>query len=317
MPILKSNYTKVPYFFSNSFVETVVPSMFNKVNGVTYKRERLELLDGDFLDLDWLNNNNRRIMILSHGLEGDSHRHYIKRFAKYFYRRGWDILAWNYRSCSGEMNRLPKFYSYGGTEDLDEVVRHVSKLRYQQIVLAGFSMGGGLVSKYIGEEKVTPKITHAIGFSVSCNLKNSVEEVEKTKHFFYKKLFVGKLKEKLKLKARSFEEFKSIPINSIKSFEDFHNLYSIPFHQFNNVADFYKQSSSKPYYHNISIPTLIINALNDPILGDKCYPYKEAEENPNLFLETPKHGGHLGFTLRGKEYSYMELRAERFLSEAS
>jgi len=315
MPILKSNYTNVPYFFSKAFVATVVPSLFNKVNGVAYKRERLELPDGDFLDLDWLKNNNNRAMILSHGLEGDSHRHYIKRFAKYFYAKGWDIIAWNYRSCSGNMNRLPKFYSYGGTEDLDLVVQYVSKLSYEQIVLAGFSMGGGLVTKYVGEKKAASNITHAIGFSVSCDLKNSVEEVEKVKHFFYKKVFVGKLKEKLKLKARSFNDFKSLKISSIKNFRDFHKLYSIPFHHFNNVADFYEQSSSKPYYSNISIPTLIVNALNDPILGDLCYPYREAKENPNLFLETPKYGGHLGFTIKGNEFSYMELRAEKFLKE--
>lgn len=108
MPLLKSSYIQKPLYFINSYVETIVPSLFYNVNSVPYERERLELDDGDFLDLDWLKNNNNRVIIISHGLEGDSARHYIKRFAHFFHQKGWDIIAWNYRSCSGEMNRLRK-----------------------------------------------------------------------------------------------------------------------------------------------------------------------------------------------------------------
>lgn len=316
MPILESKYTKIPFYFRSSFIQTIIPSLFYKVSGVNYTRERLELKDGDFLDLDWLKNSSKKIIVLSHGLEGDTNRHYIKRFAKYFHQKGWDIIAWNYRSCSEEMNRLPKFYSYGGTEDLSTVIEHVLTFDYRQVVLAGFSMGGGLVAKYLGTTEVDKRISHGLVFSVSCDLKNSVEEVEKLKHKIYNKKFVGKLKSKLKLKAAFFREYASIPLGQIKSFGDFHRHYSLPFHHYTTIDDFYYQSSSKPNYNSIKVPVLMINALNDPILGNKCYPYKEAQENPNLFLETPKNGGHLGFTIRGKDYTYMELRAEEFLNSA-
>lgn len=314
MPVLKSSYTGKPYYFLNSHFETIIPSVFYKVDNVIYTRERIELDDGDFLDLDWLKNENKKIIIISHGLEGDTGRHYIKRFAKYFYARGWDIIAWSYRSCSGEMNRLPKFYSYAGTEDLTKVIKYAKSLGYEQVVLAGFSMGGGLVASYLGKDNVDNLITHGITFSVSCDLKNSVAEVEKFKNRIYNKKFIKKLKDKLQLKANQFKELSSLPIDSIQSFSDFHKIYSIPFHHYKDIEDFYYRSSSKPTLKNIAIPTLMINALNDPILGDKCYPYKEAEENPNLYLETPKHGGHLGFTLSGNENTYMELRAEEFLN---
>jgi len=317
MPIIETNYTKIPFYFRNSFVQTVVPSIFYTVAGIEYTRERLELIDGDFLDLDWLKNKNRRIIILSHGLEGDTQRHYIKRFAKYFYDQGWDILAWNYRSCSGELNRLSKFYSYGDTQDLSAIVNHVLTLDYNRIVLAGFSMGGGLVAKFLGSSTVDNRITHGLTFSVSCDLKNSVEEVEKNRNTIYNKSFIKKLKNKLRLKAIHLKEFSTIPIDSIKSFEDFHRLYSVPFHMYNSIEDFYEQSSSKPYYKNITVPTLMLNALDDPILGEKCYPYAEAKENPNLYLETPKHGGHMGFILSDSKYSYMELRSKEFLSNHS
>jgi len=317
MPLVKHSYREKPFYFFHPQLETIVPSIFNNVDGVAYVRERLELNDGDFLDLDWLKNENDKVIIISHGLEGDSHRHYVKRFAKYFHQRGWDINAWNYRSCSGEMNRLPKFYSYGGTEDLSSVIKHVLDLNYKQIVLAGFSMGGGLTAMYLGTQKIDERITHGLTFSVSCDLQNSVKEVEKRKHFIYNKVFVKKLKEKLKEKAKHFKEYQSIPINSISSYDDFHKSYSLPFHNYSSIEDFYFRSSSKPHYKNISIPTLMVNALNDPILGDKCYPYKEAQQNQHLYLETPKHGGHLGFKIKGNEYSYMELRSEEFLNSKS
>ena len=314
MPVVNSSYNRKPFYFFNYHLETILPSILNRINGIPYQRERLELEDGDFLDLDCLKKRSTKVIILSHGLEGGSDRHYVKRFANYFYQKGWDIIAWNYRSCSGEMNRLPKLYSYGGTEDLAEVIRHVLKTPYKQIVLAGFSMGGGLVAKYLGERNIDKRITHGLTFSVSCDLKNSIDEVEKWQNKIYNQMFIKKLKSKLMNKAKSFSEFSDLDIDSINSYDDFHKLYSIPYHNYKNIEEFYIRSSSKPYYKNINTPTLMVNALNDPILGDNCYPYKEAEENSNLYLETPDHGGHLGFTLSNKPFSYMELRAEEFLN---
>lgn len=313
MPVLKSHYSANPYYLYNRHFETIVPSVFNKVEGVHYGRERLELRDGDFLDLDWLTNGNNKAMIISHGMEGDTNRHYVKRFAKYFHDKEWDILAWNYRSCSEEMNRLPKFYAYGETDDLGIVIGHLLSKSYQQVVLVGFSMGGGLVTKYLGSQTIDNRITHGIVFSVSCDLKNSVEEVEKPKHLIYNKSFINKLKLKLRKKAKQFKEFKNLPFESIKTFSEFNTLYSLPFHKYTNLDEFYSESSSISHIPNIKVPTLMINALNDPILGDKCYPYDEANTNPNFYLETPKYGGHMGFNIKGSDLSYMEIRAEEFL----
>lgn len=313
MPLVDSHYSPSPYYLNNPHLETIIPSVFNKVNGISYKRERLELDDGDFLDLDWLTGQNNRVMILSHGMEGSSQRTYVKRFAKYFHAKGWDILAWNYRSCSGEMNRLPTFYDYGNISDLSSVINHALTKTYEQVVLVGFSMGGGLVTKYLGTQNVDHKISHGIVFSVSCDLKDSAHEVGKPGHLIYNKSFINKLKTKLRKKAEKFKEFEHIPIESIKSFDEFNMYYSLPFHNFKTLDEFYLKSSSGPHIPNINVPTLMINALNDPILGSKCYPYQAAESNPNFFLETPKQGGHLGFTLKGNPNSYMELRTEEFL----
>ena len=131
MPIIKnSTYPNPPFYQFNGHLQTIIPGIFRKVKGVNYDRERLELSDGDFLDLDWIRKGNKNIVLLSHGLEGDSDRQYILGAAKYFSQNGWDVLAWNCRSCSGEMNRNPRLYHHGDIEDIGTVVNHISCLLY-------------------------------------------------------------------------------------------------------------------------------------------------------------------------------------------
>ena len=107
MPLIVESSYRPPAYLLNGHWETIIPSTFRKITDVAYQRERLELADGDFLDLDWLKQSSAKLVIISHGLEGSSERHYAKGMAKFFYRHGWDALAWNCRGCSGEMNRLP------------------------------------------------------------------------------------------------------------------------------------------------------------------------------------------------------------------
>lgn len=318
MPLSHHNHViPRPTYLKGRHLQTVVPSFFNSVKNLQFKSERLELVDGDFLDLHWSKHGHRRLLIACHGLEGNATRHYIKRSAQYFIKRDWDYLAWDYRSCSEEMNRLPKMYAYGDIGDLVQVVDHaLCSGDYDQIVLLGFSMGGCLVNKYLGTtKKMDARILGGISASVSCDLLDSVDHVENNYYGFYNRVFVGQLKAKLKKKAQYFDEFKDAPLHEIKSFSDFHQYYSIPYHQFDSLEDYYWQSSCQNFFDGINKPSLIINALNDPILGDKCYPREVANEHDYLHLETPDAGGHLGFSLLGKSHSWMEERAEKFINE--
>jgi predicted alpha/beta-fold hydrolase len=111
--------------------------MWRKIKG-EYLRERLELSDGDFLDLDWMSEKRDQLVIITHGLEGNSERHYSKGVARYFFQRGWDALAWNCRGCSGEMNRLPRFYHHGATEDLSAVIEHAIQKKIYRYRVGGF-----------------------------------------------------------------------------------------------------------------------------------------------------------------------------------
>ncbi len=315
MPLQESNYNNSPWYLFNAHLETIVPSLFYKVKGIEYERERLELEDTDFLDLDWIRGGNGRLLILSHGLEGSSDRHYIQRPAKYFAKKGWDILAWNNRSCSGEMNRLPRFYHHGATEDLASVVDRALGENYQELVLMGYSMGGGMQQKYLGERKIDDRIKGAISFSVPCNVKDSAEQLRLKGNQMYERRFIKKLKEKIFEKS-SMMEFDIEGIEKVKTFPQFDERFTLKlFPGYKDAEDFYKKITSDQFLHKITVPLLIVNAKNDPMLGDKCYPIELARKSDLIYLEMPEKGGHVGFTSTQRDFSYMEYAAEKFIDD--
>jgi predicted alpha/beta-fold hydrolase len=315
MPLISASTYRSPFYLFNPHLETVVPSIFRQVSG-QYERERLELPDGDFLDLDWMKNGSDKLVIISHGLEGNSGRHYVKGMALYFYKRGWDALAWNCRGCSGEMNRLPRFYHHGATEDLAAVIEHAQKKFYQSVHLVGFSMGGSMSLKYCGERERLPEaIKSVVAFSVPCDLGSSARELDKPGNKFYRHRFLKKLEQKIIAKAKQFPNLVSAKeMEKIRLFREFDTHYTAPLHGFSSADDFYTKASSGPYLSKIKTPTLIVNALNDPFLPDACYPFEVAKTHPAVHLETPVRGGHVGFSLAGKKENWMEARAFDFIS---
>lgn len=316
MPIINKSSYSHPAYLLNGDVQTIVPSIFRNIQGVHYQRERLELADGDFLDVDWLAQSRNSLVIISHGLEGSSDRHYIKGMAKYFFDRGWDALAWNCRGCSGEMNRLPKFYHHGATEDLKAVVDHSVKKGYFQIALVGMSMGGSMTLKYFGEQGagLPAVVKSAAVFSVPCNLGDSAKELDKPNKKFYLNRFLKKLSKKIQAKAQLFpKEVSHLNFNQIKTFRDFDNRYTAPLHGFAGAEDFYLRASCGPFIKKIQRPSLIVNALNDPFLPMSCFPFEVASAHDQVWLETPSSGGHVGFSLFGKSENWMEARAFEFI----
>ncbi|MCP4458010.1 MAG: alpha/beta fold hydrolase [Cytophagales bacterium] len=315
MPVLKkSSYNKRPWYMVNPHLETILPSIFLKVQEANYERERLELKDGDFLDLDWLKKGNKRLIILSHGLEGNSSRHYIMRPAKFFSERKWDVLAWNCRGCSGEINRLQRSYHHGDIEDISVVIEHALAIGYDEVSLIGFSMGGNMMLKYLGvnADTLDTRINKAIGFSVPCNLEDSSRKVANGSGRMYEKRFLRKLKAKIEVKAHKFPEL-NLNWEEIKDFHDFNEAFTMPVYGFTTEDEFHEQARSDVYFESIRIPTLVVNSLNDPMLGGRNFPYQYAEKAEKVWLETPDIGGHVGFTLHGDEYSWMEYRAEEWI----
>ena len=316
MPVIQSSY-KAPFYLRNKHLSTIIPSMFRKVYGVDYVRERIATPDDDFLDLDWVENGSDRLMIVLHGLEGSSERHYSKGIVKHFVDHGWDGLAWNARSCSGEMNKQPRMYHHADISDLKTTIEHaLRKNNYKDLVLVGSSMGGAIVLNYLihASKPLPMQLRAAVALSAPIDVGGSARELEKSGNAFYLNRFLSKLKVKIAEKASMYPELINTEgLADIKLFSEFDNRYTAPLHGFDDANDFYDKASSKNYLSEINIPTLLLIAQNDPFMPESCYPYEEASTNENLYLEVPKHGGHVAFPLKGIKSSWMEIRALEFV----
>lgn len=318
MPITPSSYNP-PFLFKNGHFSTIFNGLSRKIDDFEQKRERIDLSDNDFMDLDWsfARTSSDKVVILLHGLEGHGQRPYIAGSAKAFNAAGFDACAVNFRGCSGETNRLFKSYHAGATEDLDAVVKHILENKtYAKIYIKGFSLGGNMAFKYLGEDReIDKKIKGAIGVSVPCDLHSSLIELLKIKNRAYSIHFKRHLVEKLYLKLPLFpDQISKNDIAQIKTLKDFDDVYTSLAHGYKNALDYYEKCSCLQFLPNIQVPSLIINAKNDSFFGPECYPYKEAKENKNLHLEIPKYGGHVGF--HGKNNTtYSEKRAIKFITE--
>ena len=291
--------------------------MIRRVKGLIQERERITLPDGDFLDLDWSYSEEKtnKVIILFHGLEGNAQRPYMTGTAKLFNNNKIDAVCVNFRGCSGEDNLKYRSYHSGATEDLEAIIEHIIQSKhYTDIYIKGVSLGGNMVLKYLGERTEVPnEIKAVIAVSVPCSLEGSAKKLHTFENRLYHDRFKKHLVDRLKIKQQQFPDILSIEeLHSIKTLYDFDNVYTAKAHGFKDGADYYKQSSCLQFLPNIKIPTLIINALNDSFLSPECYPVKEAKQNPNLFLEMPKHGGHVGFVDKKNVY-YNEHRALDFV----
>ena len=317
MPIFSESSYRAPFWLPGGHAQTIVPSLYRKVDRVTKEKERLVLPDGDFLDLEWRRDGRRKLAILSHGLEGSAGASYMQGMARALSPRGWDVLAWNYRGCSGEMNRLPRFYHSGATEDLSAVIEHALSVHpAEQIDLVGFSLGGNMTLKYLGEKgaDVSPLVGRAVAFSVPCDLACSSRTLDTLfNREVYMRRFIKTLADKVRLKHEVFpDDLDPSGLNSIRTFREFDDRYTAPLHGFRDAEDYWERSSSKQYLSGIRIPALMVNAENDPFLGPGCYPRAEADNSRFFHLEIPGVGGHVGFPSNGKDF-WMGQRAIRFL----
>ena len=317
MPNVFSPY-KAKGLFKNGHFATIYSAKLRPVPRVLQKRERLELSDGDFIDVDWSYSRDKshKVAILLHGLEGNAQRVYIKGQAKVLTENGWDIAAMNHRGCSGEDNRLYLSYNSGRTDDLTELINHILQCYdYKEITLIGFSLGGNVLLKYLGERDNLPaQVKSGVAISAPLYLRGALEQLIKFENLVYSKTFIKDLRKKYKRKMPNFPDaMNAEELSKIQNLLDFDNLYTAKAHGFKDAYDYYEQSSSLQYLPKIMVPVLILNAKNDSFLSQECYPYGIANNHKNIYLETPKHGGHVGFHETNRVY-YSEKRTVEFIN---
>lgn len=287
--------------FRNKHFNTVYRTLFHRFE-INYNRKRIITEDYDFLDLDFASIGSNKVVILIHGLEGSSESNYIKSLAKVLNDQNYDVVVLNLRGCSGGPNHLLSSYHSGKTDDLKEVISHLIKeYAYNEINIVGFSLGGNITLKYLGEQgkHISSLINAAVVISVPCDLEGSSRALGQFSNKPYMIRFLWTLKKKAYGKLAKFHHSQLLieNVRKAKNFYDFDNAFTAPAHGFANAIDYWNKSSSKQFIPYIRIPTLLISSLDDPFLSKSCFPVFEAKENSFFNMELMRYGGHVGFNM--------------------
>lgn len=297
MPVIPSSFAAPPWL-RNGHVQTVLPVLLPRRRGALGRKEILELADGDFVELRWHEAGHKRLAILSHGLEGSAEAIYIRGLARTLIRAGWDVLAWNYRGCGGVTNRLLRSYHSGESDDLRQVVNHAHATgSYGQIALIGFSLGGNITLKYLGEAPPLAEIVAAVAVSAPVDLASSAKALDDRQgNRLYLRRFLKTLTAKMQAKSARFPGQLNVEgVQAIQTIREFDDRFTAPMHGFVDADDYWKRASSLPHLPAIRVPALLLNAQDDPLLAAPSFPTELASTSPHLHLETPAHGGHVGF----------------------
>ncbi|NVJ88373.1 MAG: alpha/beta fold hydrolase [Flavobacteriaceae bacterium] len=320
MPVFESNF-KPTVPFRNGHFNTVYRPLFMK-DTIVYNRKRITTWDKDFIDLDFSTVNSNTLVVLIHGLEGSSQSKYIISHANHFNNIGLDTVCFNLRGCSGEDNLLLSTYHSGKTEDVEFVINYLLEhYNYQNIVIVGFSLGGNLTLKYLGEQgnNLSSTVKGGIAVSVPIHIESAEKELDKLKNKFYMEMFFKTMKSKVLEKSMKFPEFNLDKKKLYKAtkFKHLEKLYTCPVFGFDSPLDYWTKASSKPHLPQIKAPTLLINAKDDSFLSRECYPYEEAKKSDYFFFEETKFGGHCGFmtSFKPEDNTWLEHRISRFMKQ--
>lgn len=324
MPLVDAQYHPKGWF-KNGHFSTIYSAKIRRAPKLKSQRDRLSLDDGDFIDLDWSYSNNKSgerpkdVVILLHGLEGNTQRSYMRGQAAALIASGFDVCAMNFRGCSGTENLKLQSYNAGKIEDLDQVVRRVVKLnQYSRIYAVGFSLGGSLLLNYLGTKQGDYQhIYAAAAVSTPLDLSASIRRLARWDNQAYQWVFLSTLKSKYRQKQKAYPLKLSFDApRAMKSLKDFDNLYTAPVHGYLNAEDYYSKNSPINTLEHIETPTLILNAQNDSFLSEACLPISIAQSSKIIYLEAPKYGGHVGFHDPSGLY-YNETRISEFFKALS
>ncbi|HUW28874.1 MAG TPA: hydrolase [Sulfuriferula sp.] len=291
---------QAPAWLPGGDLQTIYPYFFARVPHVDYRRERWELPDGDFLDLDWVDAAaDAPLMALFHGLEGNSRGFYALAMMNAARHRGWRGVVVHFRGCSGEPNRLPRAYFAGDSAEIDYVLKRLKQNNGQAaLYAAGVSLGGNALLKWLGEagETATAVISRAVAISAPVDLTITGRNLDKgINRYFYTAKFLSTLKQtalqKLDVYPALYERKQVEAISSLYAFDD---LVTAPLHGYKGADDYWRHASSKPGLIHVRVPTLLINARNDPFMPGSALPRPD-EVSSAITLDFPAEGGHVGF----------------------
>jgi predicted alpha/beta-fold hydrolase len=292
---------RAPAWLPGGNLQTLYPALLARRPAVDYRRERWDTPDGDFIDLDWTAKPvtaDAPLVVLFHGLEGSSNSHYARALMHAVAQRGWLGVVMHFRGCSEELNRLPRAYHSGDSAEIDWIlrrllIRHPERPRYA----VGVSLGGNALLKWLGEQGMSAAITLRAAAAVSApvDLHAAGDALERGFNMTYTKNFLWTMKRRslarLAVYPRLFDARKMLATRTLREFD---NLVTAPLHGFRGVDDYYDRASSKPLLVKITVPTLLLNARNDPFLPAVVLPVS-GDMSTTITAEFPETGGHVGF----------------------
>jgi uncharacterized protein len=314
---LESTY-RAPWWLPGGHVQTIYARWLARHFTVSYRRERWETPDNDFIDLDWLDDSpdSAKLIVLFHGLEGYSQSHYALSLMAVAAQQGWRGVVPHFRGCSGEANRLIRSYHSGDSREIDWVLRRIkSENPRSKVYVVGVSLGGNMLLKWLGEEGESAGgiIEGAAAVSTPVDLAAAAGQLDfGLRRILYTSHFLRSLKPKALAKITAHKlKIDTRAILAGLTFRQFDDLFTAPLHGFKDADDYWLRCSSKPWLTQIKVPTLLINARNDPFLPSEALP-GPAEVSDAVTLEFPATGGHVGF-VSGKCPGHIEWMPRRIL----
>ena len=286
------------------------------VPSISYRRERWSTPDADFIDLDWVDGpTSKPLVVLFHGLEGNSVSHYAKRIMSAVQQQGWRGVVVHFRGCSGQPNLLPRSYHCGDSAEVDWILKRLRQNDQGEIYALGVSLGGNVLLKWLGEHQSQANrvIDRVVTISTSLDLPTTGKVLGQGFNRFYSQLFLKTLQPKaLALIKNHRLAFDTVGIMQADNLWDYDNRFTAPLHGFKDADDYWQQSNCRPYLREITLPTLLINARNDPFLPEANLPMQN-EVSDYVYLEFPAHGGHAGFASKNAD-DWLTKRLLCFLS---
>lgn len=314
---------KPAWWLRSPHLQTLWPAFFKKRHKLDLLTEQVELDDGDFIDLCWSKkqsdkaDSNRTVLVL-HGLEGSLSSHYANSIMFQLEQSGYRPVFMFFRGCSGRINRLARAYHSGETGDLSFIVDHIKRLtgRYPYAAV-GFSLGGNVLLKWLGETGETNPLKKAVAVSVPFKLADAATRLEQGLSRIYRQHLLKSLKETYIRKFKTMDSPLTVDVNQLQSFWEYDDKVTAPLHGFDGAQDYYEKCSSRKFLKNIQTPTRIVHAADDPFMFDTTVPGDKELSSKIEFLLTDR-GGHAGFISGAtpfSAYSWSERKILEFLFE--
>lgn len=327
MPIVRETRFEPAWWLNSPHLQTLWPALFRRSPALPTARERLTTPDDDFIDLDWCEGESLApLVLLLHGLTGSSQSPYIRGMQAAFARRGWRSVALNFRGCGGEPNRTARCYHSGDTEDLDFLYRHLrQQIPQAPLAAVGFSLGGNVLLKWLGERSGEVDLLGAAAVSVPLQLDRCADRLDCGFSRLYRDRLLRELKDYIRHKRAHLQGLGQVgewekldrlgDLSDIRSFWEYDGRVVARLYGFRDAADYYRQSSSRQYLQDIRVPTLIVQARDDPFTTPDILP-GEDEISPHVRLEVTAGGGHVGFVagLPTRPRYWLEQRIPEFFA---